>query len=287
MKIKHSKYKNTGILFELIIRQITSDTLEGKVSPLQKILPKYFTNTELGKEYKLYETLLKKTSITESQADVILNTLIETSKTLNRKLLKKQKYNLISEIMNHYGLNEFFNHKLPNYKTQAAFYTLLEIYNNNKPTDPNYIIENKMAILEHLTIAPIKEKSVRNKLIKEFTSYDKDTRMLAYKIMLEKFNKKYENFSTLQKSILREILYSSDNRVSLKEFYNKKSLEIESQLETLCNQVTDKVTQIKLNEVVSIIKNHRNTSKITDESLVDLLQYCELINELESVHEPA
>ena len=141
MKIKHSKYKNTGILFELLIRQITADTLEGKDSPVKEILKKYFVKTELGKEYKLYETLLKKSSLTETKADIVINTLLESSKTINRRVVKKQKYNLISELQKHYNLNEFFNHKLPHYKIQAAFYSLLEIYNNETPKIIPTIIE--------------------------------------------------------------------------------------------------------------------------------------------------
>ena len=42
MSVKHSKYKNTGILFELLVRQITADTLDGKDSPARKILKNYF-----------------------------------------------------------------------------------------------------------------------------------------------------------------------------------------------------------------------------------------------------
>ncbi len=115
MLIRHSKYKNTGILFELLVRQITTDTLDGKDSPAKDILKKYFVKTELGREYKLYETLLKKTSLTETKANIVVSTLTESSFTLNRGAIKRQKYNLISEIQKHYDLNEFFNHKLPNF----------------------------------------------------------------------------------------------------------------------------------------------------------------------------
>ena len=149
MKIKHSKYKNTGILFELLIRQITSDTLDGKDSPIKGILKQYFVKTELGKEYRLYESLLKKTSITEAKAEMVISTLLESSKNINKRAVRKQKYNLINEIQKHYDLNEFFNHKLPNYKIQAAFYTLLEEY-SMEVINPDIIIKNKITILEHL-----------------------------------------------------------------------------------------------------------------------------------------
>lgn len=284
MKIKHSKYKNTGILFELLVRQITSDTLEGKDSSIKSLLKKYFVKTELGKEYKLYETLLNKTSITETKAEIIVNTLIESSKTLNRRLIKKQKYNLISEIKEHYNINEFFNHKLPHYKVHAAFYTLLEIHNSDKVINPEHIINNKITILEHLTAAPIKEKSVRNQVLEELSKEDKEVKMLTYRILLEKFNGKYENFSSSQKEILKELLYSIDNKPRLKEFYIFKSNEIKNELISLTKNVTDKTTQIKLNEVVNLL-DVKPSNKITDDNLVNLLQYCDLVNELEIANE--
>ena len=287
MKIKHSKYKNSGILFELLVRQITSDTLEGKDSPIKEILKKYFVKTELGKEYKLYETLLNKTSITEARADLIITTLIESSKNLNRRIIKQQKYNLIAEITKHYDLNEFFNHKLPHYKVQAAFYTLLEIYNSSKVTNPKYIINNKMTILEHLTAAKIKEEEVRDNVINEFKKEDKDIRILTYKILLEKFNGKYENLNEDQKEILKELIYSIDNKPRLKEFYLSKTSQLKKQLQTLNENVTDEVTKIKVNEIISLITPSSKNPKNTYNHLVNLQQYCDLLKELELANEHA
>jgi hypothetical protein len=206
MQINHSKYKNTGILFELLIRQITNDTLDSKDSQATNILKKYFVKTELGREYKLYETLLKKTSLTETKANIITNTLLDSSKSLNRGVIKRQKYNLIKEIQNHYDLNEFFNHKLPNYKVHAAFYTLLESYNSNIQTNPEQIINNKVTILEHLTAAQIKATKIKDEVMSEFEKSDKDVRFIAYKMLLENFNVKYDTLHTNQKTILKEYI---------------------------------------------------------------------------------
>jgi len=287
MKIKHSKYKNSGILFELLVRQITSDTLEGKDSPIKEILKKYFVKTELGKEYKLYETLLRKTSLTEARADLIVTTLLESAKSLNRRIIKKQKYNLISEIQEHYNLNEFFNHNLPHYKVHAAFYTLLEIYNTNQLTNPEHIISNKMTILEHLTAAQIKEEEVRDSILNEFKNEDKDVRILTYRILLEKFNGKYDDLNEDQKEILKELIYSIDNKPRLKEFYLLKTSQLEARLTELNRDVRDDVTKIKVNEVISLISPKSKNPKITDEHLVNLLQYCDLVKELESANEYA
>jgi hypothetical protein len=191
MNIKHSKYKNTGLLFELLVRQITSDTLSGKDSKATGILKKYFVKTELGREYKLYEALSKYKNITEGKAEAVINTLVESSKDLNRGALKRQKYNLINEIQKHYNLEEFFKTKLPNYKAYASLYTLIEVYNSDQLSTPDQIISNKMALLEHLSSKLVEKQKVEDSVIEEFKTYDKDLRILTYKVMLEKFNGDY------------------------------------------------------------------------------------------------
>jgi hypothetical protein len=284
MQVKHSKYKNTGILFELLVRQITTDTLDGKDSPAKDILKKYFVKTELGREYKLYETLLKKTTLTEAKANIVVSTLIDSSKTLNRGVLKRQKYNLINEIQKSYDLNTFFNHKLPNYKAYAAFYTLLEITYSTTLTNPEQAISNKVTILEHLTAAQIKGNVIKDEILEEVEKSDKDVKFLAYKILMEKFNDKYNDLSINQKLILKEYINSVDNTPRLKEFYTNKINEIRTELKNINKKTKNPVTQIKINEIISVINPPAKNAKITDNDLVDLLQYCDLINELETVN---
>ena len=283
MQVKHSKYKNTGILFELLVRQITTDTLENKTSPAKDILQKYFVKSELGREYKLYESLLKRTSLTEAKASITISTLVESSKSLNRGAIKRQKYNLINEIKKHYDLTHFFNHKLPNYKPFAAFYTLLEL-NNSTTSNPEQLIQNKITILEHLTVASIKESKVRDEVMDEVNKSDKDTKLLTYKILMEKFNGKYDDLASKQKLILKEYINSIDNAPRLKKFYIDKINEIKTELADLNKNTKNKVTKIKINEVVSLIKVPSKNYKLKDKDLVDLLQYCDLVNELETAN---
>jgi hypothetical protein len=238
----------------------------------------------LGREYKLYETLLKRTSLTEGKANVVVDTLIESSKTLNRGAIKRQKYNLINEIQKHYDLNEFFNHKLPNYKIFAAFYTLTEIANAQHTIDPDQTINNKVTILEHLTAAKIEENKVRDEVMGEFEKSDKDVRFLAYKMVLESFNTKYNDLHPRQKEILKEFITSVDNKPRLKEFYTTKVVEIKEELAKLNAKTKNEVTKIKINEIINIIQVPVKTAKITDNDLVDLLQYYDLINELETIN---
>lgn len=284
MLIRHSKYKNTGILFELLVRQITTDTLDGKDSPAKDILKKYFVKTELGREYKLYETLLKKTTLTEVKANIVISTLVDSFKTLNKGILKRQKYNLINEIQKIYDLNTFFNHKLPSYKIYAAFYTLLEISSSQSLINPEQTILNKVTILEHLTAAQIKGNIKRDEVLEEIENSDKDIKFLTYKILLEKFNNKYDDLNTNQKYILKEYINSIDNTPRLREFYTSKINQFQLQLKNLNKKTSNPVTKIKINEIISVIKSPSKNTKITDNDLVDLLQYCDLINELKTVN---
>ena len=280
MNIKHSKYKNTGILFELLVRQITADTLSGKDSKATGVLKKYFVKTELGREYKLYETLSKHKNLTEGKAEVVINSVIESSKNLNRGALKRQKYNLIQEISKYYNLDEFFNTKLPSYKVHAALYTLLEIYNSENLSNPDQIINNKIAILESLTTRAVSKQKVEEDLMTEFQSYDKDLRILTYRVLLEKFNGKYASLNDNQKSVLKEFINSVDSTPKLKEFYNTKINEIKSELNTLAKKVTDKVVKIKLNEVNNMLLPLGKVAKVGNDDLVNLLQYYALLEEL-------
>jgi len=284
MLIKHSKYKNTGILFELLVRQITSDTLSGKSSEATNILKKYFSKTELGREYKLYDSLLKRTNLTEGKAEIIINTILESSKQLNRSALKRQKYNLIKEIKQYYSLEDFFKTKLPHYKAQASIYTLIEAYNNDKKISHELIISNKLSLLEHLTSTSVKPKEKSDEVINEFNQYDKDTRILTYKILLDKFNSKYADFSNNKKEILKEFINSVDNTNKLKEFYNTKINEFKSTLVKLNSKTKNEVTKIKINEVTNLLIELGKNDKVTNENIVNLLQYCDLIDELKTIN---
>lgn len=279
MQIKHKKYQNTGILFELLVRTITSDVLAGQESKALPIIKKFFTKTELGKEYKLYEIIGKNSKISDGKAEMLINTITESSKNLNRSLLRQQKYNLIKEIKDNYDLDQFFKNKLPIYKTYASVYTLLEAI-NSKDSDPKQVVANKINILEHLTVIPSSETDDKELLYEEFKTYDKSTRILAYKIMLDKFNSKYDDLRPSQKIILKEFIYNADNSSKLRQFYDEKSLEIKNNLSLLDKKIKNKPIKIKLNEAISLLEPHPKMHKIDNDDLINLLQFCDLYEEI-------
>jgi hypothetical protein len=282
VKPKHNKYKNTGILFELLTRQITSDIISNKESAAVNIIKKYFSKGELVKEYKIYQALTKATSLNEVKAESIISSTIKLSERLNRTALRKEKYNLIKEIKQHYDLEEFFKAKIHNYKAHAAIYNLLEAQNSLEFIDPSFVITNKVTLLEFLTKQDIDKNKVEDQVMKEYASQDKATRALISKMLIEKFNEKYANLLPEQRNVLKTYINNITNTVSLREFINKELDNIKNSLISLQPLVQDKRTQIKLTELVSIIKPLDKTESAKDEDILNILQFHELIHEIKS-----
>ena len=279
MNIKHSKYRNTGILFELLVRQITADTLKEGESPAVDLLKNYFFKSELGKELRLYESVTKSKVLSENQASAFISTILEQSTKLNRSALRKEKYNLIKEIKSLYNINEFFATKVKNYTQFASIYTLIESQNSKNITNTEQIVNNKVNLLEHLTKS-VASDVVKNDVLSEFQTYDKDTRILTYKVLLEKFNDKYDDLSNDQKSVLKEFIESVDSTPKLRNFYNNKIKELKYAVLTEAKGLKDKVVKIKLIEVSKLLTELKKTDKVNTDNLVDLLQYYELIKEI-------
>jgi len=283
MKIKHSKFKNTGILFELLVRQITSDTVSNKDSAAIGLVRKYFGKSELAKEYKLYQALIQPKSLSEAKAETFINATLEASLRLNKTALRKEKYNLIKDIRETYDLEEFFKAKINNYKQYAAVYNLIEAHNSLEFTEPQHIIDNKITLLEHITRKEVNKEGVKDRVMEEFNNMDKGTRILAYKMLLEKFNSKYATLSDRQKLILKEFINNITNTTKLRDFVNKNFTTITEEINTLIPEVADKTTQIKLAEVVNLLQPLDKTQNVKDENIISLLQYYQLIDELKSV----
>jgi hypothetical protein len=279
-KIKHSKFKNPAIIFELLVKKITSELLSNKESEAVGILRRNFTNTELGKEYKLYETLFKNKHLSEARANTILETILDSHKKLNKTRLKKDKYNIIKEIKEKYNIEEFFKTQLSMYKTYASLYVLTEAYSDNNFINPDKIIHSKITLLEQLTTKKVNENTVKEDVMDELTKSDKETRILTQHILLEKFNEKYKNLSSNQKLVLKEFINSVDNKPYLKEFYNTKVNEIQSHLKSHISKTKDSILKIKLEEVSKYIVELDKKAKISDDHLVDLMQYYNLVEEL-------
>ena len=284
MKIKHSKFKNTGLLFELLVKQIAADTLNNSPSAAIGMVKKYFAGkTALSREFKLYEFILRNRNVNQGKAEAILSTITEVSRKLDQKQLKELKYNLISEIKDNYNIEEFFSIQVRDYKPLAALYCLLEAQNSNSLLDPQVIVDNKTTLLEHLTSNPQNQDKVKETIIEEFGKYEKDLRLLTFKILLEKFNSKYKNLLPEQKVILREFITSVNSNTRLLNIVNEELIKISTEVKKLTGKVKDEVVKIKLEEISKTIKPLSKKERINDNHLINLMQYYDLVNELKAL----
>jgi hypothetical protein len=277
--IKHNKFRNTGILFELLVRQITADTMSQKDSKAISLIKKFFVNTELAKENKLYQSISKAHNLSEAKAESIISTILEVNKTLDREKLSKEKYNLIKEIKNNFNLDDFFKAKISNYKLLSSTYTLLEA-NLSPLSNLEVVINSKLNILESITYSTTEIIPV----ISEFEQMDKGTRALVYKLMLEKFNTKYNNLSSIQKNILKEYIIQAADTTKLRNFINNQFKVLKKSLSESVNKIDDKTIQIKLKETINLINNITSSKTLKDDHVIALLQYQELNEEITKIN---
>ena len=284
-KLKHSKIKNTGILFELLTRQITADVLAGKSTRSVSIVKKYFNeNTELGKELQLYRILSEKHYESESRASHLLDAVIKSRQRLSNTSLRREKYNLIKEIKESYNVNDFFNGRIPNYRVLASIYNVFQSETTDDVFDPESSVSSKFTVLEHITSKKVSDKEIKEKVLKEYTKKDKDLRLLAYQILVDKFNQKYKTLNESQKSLLKNYINNVSNTNSLRDFVDGEAMKIKKELKTHIPKVKDDITKIKLTEAVKQIGNLTKGRVVDEKQVLTLMRYYELVKEIENVH---
>ena len=286
-KIKHSKFKNTGLIFEFLVRQITADILDGKKKDFALMLVKksFNENTELGRELKLYSTLVNEYFRSDKKADYLISEVLTRRNKLNNSKLRRERYNLIKSIKENCDVDSFFASKVSNYKIYASIYRLFE-YNSKNYLSPEQKTESYFNILEHITTNhKTKNSNTQLQNITEKISKDTDMRILTYKILLEKFNKKYTNLDQRQKDILKHYINNISNTNSLKEYVEKEIPKIKTDLKKYSKNVTDKVVKIKLKEAINSIDKFcgaGNSKIIKDSIIVQLMRYNDLLHELKN-----
>jgi hypothetical protein len=282
-KIKHSKFKNTGFIFELLVRQITSEIMSANKSIAEKILKEHFNSKkELSKELKLYQYLINEKYNSESKAEQFINTILEARKKIDEKKLTKEKYNLIKEIKETYNLDEFIKSPISNYKTLASIYKIFETVTSNEQFDPTDIVSSRFTIAENIINSSIqnKEAKVKDAVLEEYRKQDEDLRAVSYKLLVESFNTKYKNLTEDQKGLLREYINNINNTGKLNQYVNEEVTKLVDSLKEVGSKINDKVTKIKLAETISNIKKIKSVKKIKEQHLSAMMMTYELLKEL-------
>ena len=276
--MKHSKIRNTGLLYEFLIRQITGDILDNNNSEAINIIKKRFNeNTELGKELGLYNILISKKFKSDKKAEYFINQVIKERKDLNNTQLKREKYNLIKILKETYDLKKLFSSKVKDYKIYASVYTIFE----NSKLSPEQKTEMHFNLVEHVTTDD-NNINLKNTVANSQISSD-DLRILTYKTLLEKFNSKYSKLNLPQKNLLRAYINNVSGTNSLKEYIEKIVPVIISELKKYSKNLKDEVVKIKMNEAIKSIDKFCGVGKsevVKDIVVVQTMRYMELLKEL-------
>ncbi len=284
--MRHSKFRNTGILFELLTRQVTADIIAGKdESEAKDLLFKYFKeNTELGREWRLYNFLLSEKIKDEHHADRFLSVIVEQRKKLSNAKLAREKYELIKEIKELYPINDFLKANIKNYRTLASIFKLFEDDSSKDlKFDAKEVYQAKTCIIENIVDRP--KKSGEEDILKFYAQQNEDVRLLSYRILVEGMNKKYKDLDENQKNVLREYINNISNTNSLGEYIVKEVDNVKKQLCELSSKIKDNdVIRIKINEVVrqlNKVKPLPNKIVKDNQVMVVLLSY-ELLKEIKN-----
>ena len=284
-KLKHSKIKNTSILFELLTRQITADVLAGKSTKSVKIVKKYFNeSTELGKELQLYRVLSEKHYESTDRAAQLVETVIKSRKKLSNSTIRREKYNLIKEIKESYNVGDFFNGRISNYRILASIYNVFQAETSDDPFDPEAVVNSKFTVLEHITSKKLDSSETKNKVLREYNKKDKDLKLLAYQILVDKFNQKYKTLDENQKNLLKNYINNVSNTNSLREYIDTEVVKIRKILKLHLPKVKDDITKIKLSEAINQVENLTKGKVVKDKQVLTLMRYYELIKEIKNVH---
>lgn len=282
-KIKHSKFKNTGFIFELLVRQITSEIMSSNKSVAERILKEHFNSKkEISKELKLYQYLVNEKYNSEVKAEKFIDTVCEARKRLDETKITKEKYNLIKAIKENYNIDEFIKSPVSNYKALASIYKIFEVTTSNEQYEPTEIVNARFTIAETIINSSIqnRETKIKDAVLEEYKKIDEDLRAISYKLLVESFNKKYKNLTTEQKNLLREYINNINNTGKLNQYVNDEITKLISNLKEVGSKISDKVTKIKLAETISNVKKVKSVKKIKEEHLSGLMMTYELLKEL-------
>ena len=275
-KIKHAKVKNTGLIFELLVRQVASDTMNNRNSKALGIIKRNFSkNSELSKELKLYRSLHEEKFDSQKKAEMFLEAVLRTKHAINESVIKREKYNLIKDIRSHYNIDEFFTSRVSNYKLHASIYKLFEFIESD---DPKEYVNNRFAMMEHICT-----KTTITSADPTLATENKDIRILASKLIVDKFNEKYATLNESQKRLLREYINNVTNSATLKQFVISEATMLRQNLNKIKTTVPSKVIRIKLNEVANLLTTMSRRNVIEDKDILTMLRYYELVNELQQV----
>lgn len=204
---RHNKKRNTGLLYEFLVRTISDAIIEGnkkKRDQALSIIRKHFVpGSELHKEFRLFHSLAATTVKSASVADSILEAARKASAKCDNKELDYEKSLLIRSINHNINENKFYDRRVPEYKIYATIQTLLNEWRDDNTTDIVQIAE-----FEH----QLKEWLLQNKEVTKLEEVvDGSGDPLVERLMIKKLNERYkDNLTEAQSNIIRSYIFARD-----------------------------------------------------------------------------
>ena len=280
-KLKHNKKRNVGIIYELLVRNMTRQLLSENmknVNTIKQLIEKHFNKkTEIYKEYKIFSALSDNLNKSLNENKELARSIIKESKVLcqniDTKKLEKEKSNLIKSINYTFGKKFYFEH-VPNYVNLATIQITLNEWKNK-----SFNIQNTVLL---------EEKIINNLIQKETKSYEElkesvdksNSDQIVMNIMTKKINEKYKNMSADQKNLIKSYaFYYEKDKSYLIQYLNEQKTNSINLLKEFKSNNESEYLNSKIEHVMKNIKS-LNENNITDDTIVKFLTISQLITEL-------
>lgn len=278
-KLKNSKYKNTGFILDVLIRNMTTEILNSKDQNSINIIRKYFNkNTELSKEVRIYQTL-SENGKSKNICEKLIDAVKQTHKSIDRHKLSKEKYKLIGEIQEKFDIKNFFDTRVEKYPIYASIYKLLEYSIEDNPetylTNREFLIESISKTENGSTAKTVEDVIYEN-------SQTPDDRKMIFRSLIKMFNEKYSRLNSPQKKLLTKFINENTTDTAFLRFCQLEASKVKTALKLISEKTPDPVLKIKLAELSKLAVLVENATKMKDSHVSSLLKFYELIYTLEN-----
>ncbi len=280
----HNKRRNAGLLYEFLIRTISNALVEGdkkKSTTALRLLKKHFkAGTELYREFRLINALVRSTVSSDSVASSILSEAKTAAKSYNLEALDKEKSHLIKNINYYLRDNNFFDQQINEYKAYATAQMLI---NNWRSEGRDKDIANLVAYEDQMVRWLVSEKTEKGELISQEDSPGMSR--LLMKVMTQKLNEKYSmTLNDDQKGLLKSYIFStaqSDPSIIKKKLSEIKDGLLSNIDNYLFLNKDDSYIVEKMNNVKGSLMNE-SIEHVDDDVITKFMLYVKLGNEINS-----
>ncbi len=252
IKFKHNKKKNSALLYEVLVLELTKSILrkdeELKVKIASLIKETFRYDTALHQELKLYHSITTTKNAHPRTAERVLSEVVRQRKSLDEARLLAEQTHLVRQIKKSLPAETLENF-VPNYKSLATIY---QIFNQDtrQSIKSRVLLENQ--IIKEM-IVPLTEVNQR-----ELVPIDN----LVYKTFTKKFNNTYSTeLLKEQKSLLSKFISSFlDNGLELKVYLNEEVARLKKELKgslQLVEVASDDEMSTKVNKILAQLETYR------------------------------